>query len=104
MATPTQYAFELKEVATALIKAQNIHTGKWWVLFDFTLGAGMFGGVPGAPSSGDQLPGAFFQIRRIMLAQAGEPPPPAALVVDAAEVNPNDAPAAIKAAPAGPPP
>ena len=96
MATPTQYAFDLNEVATALIKQQNIHTGKWWVVFDFMLGAGIFGrptGVPpsGTPSPGDLFPSAFVQIRRVTLAQVGEPPPPAALVVDAAEVNPESA-------------
>jgi hypothetical protein len=100
MAAPTQFAFDLKEVATALIKEQNIHTGKWWVLFDFNLGAGLLGGGIGPVQHGDSLPGAFFQIRRIILAQVGEPAPPGALVVDAAEVNPEmagDSPGAIRA-------
>jgi len=86
MSTPTQYSFELKEVATALIKAQNIHEGKWWVAFEFLLGTGLLGGQVGSP---DAFPGGFFTIRRITLAQAAvEPPPPQHLVVDAAVVNP----------------
>ena len=98
MATPTQYAFGLKEVATALIKQQNIHAGKWWVVFDFALGAGIFG----APPTGEQLPAAFVQIRSISLAQVGEPPPPAAFVVDAEEVNPDrPGPTLSQAAPGG---
>jgi hypothetical protein len=86
MATPTQYSFELNEVATALIKAQNIHEGKWWVAFEFLLGTGLLGGQVGSP---DAFPGGFFTIRRITLAQAtAEPPPPPHLIVDAAIVNP----------------
>jgi hypothetical protein len=86
MANPTQYTFEMSEVATALIKAQNIHEGRWWVGFEFTLGSGLLGGPIGSP---DAFPGAFFTIRRLVLAQAtGEPPPPPHLIVDAAQVNP----------------
>ena len=92
MATPTQYSIELNEVATALIKAQNIHEGKWWVGFEFLLGTGLLGGQVGSP---DAFPGGFFAIRRITLAQATtEPPPPPHLIVDAAVVNPK--PRAIK--------
>lgn len=86
MATPTQYAFELNEVATALIRAQNIHEGKWWVTFEFLLGTGLLGGSVGSP---DAFPGGFYTIRRVTLAQATvEPAPPPHLVVDAAVVNP----------------
>jgi hypothetical protein len=83
MAIPTQYSFDLDEVATALIKQGNIHEGKWWAVFEFNLGTGMFGQTPS-----DVLPGGFVQIKRVLLAQAGDPPPPERLVVDAAVVNP----------------
>lgn len=89
MGNPSQYTFEMSEVATALIKAQNIHEGKWWVGFEFTLASGLLGGPGGPGGSTDAFPGAFFTIRRVVLAQAtGEPPPPAHMTVDAAQVNP----------------
>jgi hypothetical protein len=34
VAAPTQYVFELCEVATALIKEKNIHEGRWWAVFE----------------------------------------------------------------------
>jgi hypothetical protein len=83
MATPTQYTFDLTEATKALIKEQGIHEGKWVIAFEFTFGAGVFGATPA-----DVAPGGFMQIRRALLSQAGEPPPPAHLIVDAAEVNP----------------
>jgi hypothetical protein len=82
MAAPTQYGFELREVATALIKQQNIHEGRWWAAFEFALGSGLLGAAPL-----EVLPGAMFQIRRILLAQADQTTPQQ-FVVDAAEVNP----------------
>ena len=91
MATPTQYAFNLNEVATALIKQQNIHTGKWWVVFDFMLGAGVFG-VPSGARRGAlarrPIPERVRSDPKNYIGASREPPPPAALVVDAAEVNP----------------
>jgi hypothetical protein len=82
MAAPTQYGFELREVATALIKQQNIHEGRWWAAFEFALGSGLFGAAPP-----EVLPGAMFQIRRVLLAQADQATPQQ-FVVDASEVNP----------------
>ena len=82
MAGPTQYGFNLQEVATALIKEQKIHEGKWVVLFDLNLAGGIFGVNPD-----DQLPGAFMQIKRLLLAQP-DPAMPQRFVVDASEVNP----------------
>ena len=82
MAAPTQYGFQLREVAIALIKEQNIHDGRWWAAFEFTLGSGLFGATPA-----DVFPGGMFQIRRVLLAQADQSTPEQ-FVVDAAEVNP----------------
>ena len=82
MAEPTQYGFDLKEVATALIREQKIHEGKWAVLFDLNLAGGIFG-----ITAADALPGAFMQIKRVLLAQ----PDPAMyekFIVDASVVNP----------------
>jgi hypothetical protein len=82
MAAPTQYGFELREVATALIKQQNIHEGKWWAVFEFVLRSGVFG-----QTNAELLPGGLFQIKRIILAQP-DLSTPEQFVVDGAEVNP----------------
>ena len=82
MAAPTQYAFELREVATALIKQQNIHEGKWWAVFEFVLRSGVFG-----QTNVELLPGGLFQIKRVILAQPDRSTPEQ-FVVDGGEVNP----------------
>jgi hypothetical protein len=82
MAAPTQYGFELREVATALIKQQNIHEGKWWAVFEFVLKGGVFG-----QTNAELLPGGLFQIKGIILAQS-DMSTPEQFIVDAAEVNP----------------
>jgi hypothetical protein len=83
MATQAQYNFDLAAITKALIKEQEIHEGKWILAFEFTFGAGLFGTAPT-----EVTPTAFIQVRRAILSQPGEPPPPQNLVVDAAEVNP----------------
>lgn len=82
MAGPTQYGFDLQEVAIALIKEQKIYDGKWAVLFDLNLAGGVFGATPA-----NSLPGAFMQIKRVLLAQA-DPAMPERFIVDASVVNP----------------
>ena|SRR6266446_8626711 len=96
MASPSQYSFELKEVAIALVKEAGIHDGVWAIGFEFALGAGIFGAaptadgsqvMPGGPSP-EPKPGAFMQIGKVQLTrhEAGMPAPP--FSVDAAVVNP----------------
>jgi hypothetical protein len=80
MAEPTQYAFDLREAATALIKHQGIHEGIWMIAVEFTLSAGLIG-----PSSAEVRPSAIAQVNKLMLTQAPEAVP---LAVNAAEVNP----------------
>jgi hypothetical protein len=46
MAEPTQFTFELKEVATALVKQQGLHEGLWMVSFEVGLVAGIIGQSP----------------------------------------------------------
>jgi hypothetical protein len=79
---PTQYDFELREVAAALIKEKNIHEGRWWAVFEFVLRTGVFG-----QTNAELLPGGLFQIRRITLAHP-DLSTPEQFVVDAAVVNP----------------
>jgi hypothetical protein len=80
MAQATQYGFDLKETAVALIKDTNVREGKWWAAFEFTYGTGLFGQTPN-----DSFPGGFFQVRRLLLVRADDNTPER-FVVDAAEV------------------
>jgi hypothetical protein len=82
MAGPTQYGFDLRELAVALIKEQNIRDGKWFAAIEFGLGTGLFG-----PTPADSFPGGFIQVKRILLAQA-DSATPERFIVDAARVNP----------------
>jgi hypothetical protein len=82
VAVPTQYVFELREVATALIKEKNIHEGRWWAVFEFVLRSGVFG-----QTNAELLPGGLFQVKRIILAHP-DLSTPEQFVVDAAAVNP----------------
>jgi hypothetical protein len=82
VAAPTQYDFELSEVATALIREKNIHEGRWWAVFEFVLRSGVFG-----QTNAELLPGGLFQVKRIILAHP-DLSTPEQFVVDAAAVNP----------------
>lgn len=84
MAEAIQYSFELKEVATALIKQQGLHEGTWMVALEFGLAAGFIGATPA-----DARPAALVQVIRVQLVkQTAEPSPHPHLIVDAAAVNP----------------
>lgn len=83
MADPTQYTFSLSEVATALVKAQGLHEGRWALGFEFNFNIGVIG------SSGTEAkPGVVLLINRINMARQTETIPGAIHIVDAAEVNP----------------
>jgi hypothetical protein len=84
MAEPTQFSFDLKEVATALVKQQGLHEGHWLVTFELNLAAGIIGQTPAT-----SMPAAFVQINRLQLVRQDQVPSPHPhLTVDAAEVNP----------------
>jgi hypothetical protein len=84
MAEPTQFSFDLKEAATALIKQQGLHEGHWMLALEFSLGAGIIGATPE-----NVTPGAIVQVQKLQLIrQNALPPPHPHLTVDAAQVNP----------------
>jgi hypothetical protein len=83
MAEATQHIFELKDLATELIKLRGIKEGKWLVGFEFILGAGIVG-----PTPEQHRPGGFIAINRLTLTRHTEGMPELPFVVDAAEVNP----------------
>jgi hypothetical protein len=83
MAEPTQYSFDLTEVATLLVKQQGLHEGKWLLAFEFHMTAGNFG-----PTPAEARPGAIVQFGKILLARKEDTSPDTHGVVDAAKVNP----------------
>ena len=82
MAETKQIAFDLRELATALIKQHGIHEGTWIAGFEFNFTAGNIG-----ITTDDAKPAAIAQVNKALLIKQ-EPGHPAALVVDAAKVNP----------------
>jgi hypothetical protein len=86
MADPTQYSFDLNELATALLKHQGIHDGLWAVSFEITMGVGSFG-----PTQAEAKPGAFMQINKVQISRQSPETPEGSMTsmtVDAAKVNP----------------
>jgi hypothetical protein len=87
MAEATVFSFDLREVATAMIKQQGLHEGLWMVVFEFNFVAGVMGPTP--PTS---MPGVMVQMSKLQLIRQNEVAPSNAhLTVNAAEVNPEAA-------------
>jgi hypothetical protein len=87
MAESTQFMFDHKEVATALVKQQGLNSGKWKLVIQFGFAAtNVAGGEP--PSGGgpphDMVPAVVATVLSIGLARTEEE---SSLVVDAAAVN-----------------
>jgi hypothetical protein len=83
MADPTQYSFQLSEIAELMLRSSGIHEGKWVIGIEFGVGIGP---IPLKPD--EAYPGAVITANRLMLsALAGGPQPPN-LVFDAAILNP----------------
>jgi hypothetical protein len=74
--------FKYQEVLEALIKKAGLHNGKWQLIMTFGLAAGNMG-----PNDAEIVPGAMVAVTSIGLQKAAEGAP-AALVADAAIVNP----------------
>lgn len=96
MAEPTQFAFNLSELATLLIRNQGIHEGRWMVAFEFGFAAANAGSSPS-----EIKPAAIVQITKAMLTRAPDAiPNESGLVVDASLVNPiqgtKESPASLK--------
>jgi hypothetical protein len=84
MAEATQFSFSWQEVAELLMKASNIHEGKWAVGLEFSVTVGAMGLKPTEAS-----PGAMITAHKLMITAVteGQPQPPN-LVFDAALLNP----------------
>lgn len=82
MADPTQYSFELQEVAEALVSKQGLTTGRWTVSVEFNFTAIMAGQSPT-----DVKPTAMVQINRLQLVQVAGELPPGQPIVDASKIG-----------------
>ena len=78
----SSYSFTYKEVLTALVKQAGLHEGKWQLGMTFGLAAANMG-----PDEASIVPGAALAVSGIGL-QKAVAESPAALTIDAAEVNP----------------
>lgn len=84
MPEANQFTWTHKELVTLLVKAADIHEGRWWLMMNFGMGAGNFG-----PSEEQVGPGAFVAVTAVGIQrETSEAKAPSGLVVDAAEVNP----------------
>ncbi len=79
------YNFSHKELVVLMIKEAGVREGKWMLSTTFGFTAGNFG-----PSDTEMSPGAVVGIQKIGI-QRATPDTPAAMIVDAAEVNPKPA-------------
>lgn len=84
MAEVTNYLFDYKEVAEALIKHQGIHEGLWHIAIEF----GFLAHNIKTPNG--FAPAAILPVQKIGLVRT---PDASNMTVDAAEVNPAPAPA-----------
>lgn len=82
MPEPTQFSFTWAEVAELLVKRANLHEGRWVVLPEFSVNAGIIGQTPG-----DSKPGAAILLNSLQLVRA-QADAPERLVVDASIINP----------------
>lgn len=82
MPEPTQFSFTWAEVAELLVKQANLHEGRWVVVPEFGVNAGIIG-----QTTSNSKPGAAILLNSLQLIRA-QADAPAALVVDASIVNP----------------
>lgn len=80
MADPTQYSFDLQEVAEALVRKQGLTSGRWTLGVEFNFTAMMAGASPTAIK-----PSALVQVGRVQLVQAGPDTPPGVPIVEPAK-------------------
>ena len=80
MSNPTQFMFTHKELATVLVKAQELHEGMWMLSVQFGMAASNV-----RESENELSPAAIIPLLRVGLQKSEKMNN---LTVDAAEVNP----------------
>jgi hypothetical protein len=79
-----QFTWSHKELATLLLKEAGIHEGRWFLMMNFSFAGGNFGPSDDQMSPGVVVTTTSIGIQRVLPDQKT----PAALTIDAAEVNP----------------
>lgn len=82
MPVATEYYLENRELVELIIKASDIHEGKWYLSATFGFSAGNFG-----PTDDKVAPGSIVVIDKIGITRYSETLPPQ-IAVDASVVNP----------------
>jgi hypothetical protein len=93
MAEATQYLFSFKELASLMVKKQDLHEGLWAIYVKFGISAANV-----SLGGGDLMPTAMIPILEIGIQKQDQP---SSLTVDAAEVNPSSKKAKKKTAKKG---
>jgi hypothetical protein len=83
MSRNDKISFSLRELATALIRDQGIHEGRWRLRFDFSVSR-----ADVAPSDQGALHGAILVIGGLAIERCDDAPPGTPQVFDAAKENP----------------
>jgi hypothetical protein len=84
MAKATQLTFTLQELTELLLKAEDVHEGKWVLGFEFGFSASMSGQSPATA-----VPTAFVQVNKAILNRApDETNEHMPVAIDASLVNP----------------
>lgn len=83
-----QYTLTHRELLELLIKHNNVHEGKWSLLVQLAMSAGMFG-----PTTDQTFPGVAVTFNQIGIQRASagsgtDPQKPGVIILDAAAVNP----------------
>jgi hypothetical protein len=90
MPEPTQITFSWAEITELLIKSADIHEGRWMIVPEYMINAGILASgpvSPASPGSVQEKPGVALLMNSLQLAKA-PPDGPSHLIIDAAKVNP----------------
>jgi hypothetical protein len=79
MPEPTQFKFELREVAKELLKRSKIGDGKWTIGVEFGFGATNLG-----PTPEDTKPAGIVMVNSLLLTRQPDDTPDNPMVLDAA--------------------
>jgi hypothetical protein len=82
MPVANQYSLSNRELTELIIKASDVHEGNWYLMVTFG-----FGALNAGQNEDDVVPTGLVSVQNIGIHRADEKTP-AAMVVDAAQVNP----------------
>lgn len=77
------YTVKPKELVELIIKASDLHEGRWFLGVNFGMGPGNFG-----PSPNEATPGIMVAVQSLFIQREDPANPLPGITVDAAKVNP----------------